>query len=46
LKSIVIDIFHLNKIKNIASKIVDATYNLVEALQLAPMIKLQCGLVK
>ena len=46
LRSIVIDILHLNKIKNIAGKIVDATYNLVEALQLVSMIKLQCGLVK
>lgn len=46
LRSIVIDILHLNKIKNIAGKIVDATYNLIEALQLVSMIKLQCGLVK
>lgn len=46
LRSIVINILHLNKIKNIAGKIVEATYDLTEALQLVSMVKLQCGLVK
>ncbi len=46
LRSIVIDILHLNKVKNIAGKIIDAKYDLAEALQLISMIKLQCGLVK
>lgn len=46
LRSIVIDILHLNQIKNIAGKVVDATYNLVEALSLVSMVRLRYGFIK
>ena len=43
LRSIVINILHLNKIKNIGRKIVDTTQNLAEALMLFSMVKLEYG---
>lgn len=43
LRSIVIDILHLNQVENIAGKIVDATYSLAEALSLLSMVKLEYG---
>ena len=45
LRSIVINILHLNQIKNIARKIVDATYDLAEALSLVSMVRLKYGLI-
>ena len=45
LRSIVINILHLNQIKNIAGKIVDATYDLAEALSLVSMVRLKYGLL-
>lgn len=45
LRSFVINILHLNQIKNIAGKIVDATYSLAEALALISMVKLQYGFI-
>ena len=46
LRSIVINILHLNKIKNIGRKIVDTTQNLAEALMLFSMVKLEYGFIK
>jgi predicted transposase YbfD/YdcC len=46
LRSIVINILHLNQIKNIARKIVDASCDLAEALSLVSMVKLVYGFVK
>ena len=46
LRSIVINIFHLNKIQNIGRKIVDTTQNLAEALVLFSMVRLEYGFVK
>lgn len=46
LRSIVINILHLNQVKNIAGKIIDATYSLIEALSLVSMIKLKYGFIK
>ena len=46
LRSIVIDILHLNQVKNIAGKVVDATYDLAEALSLFSMIKLKYGFLR
>jgi len=43
LRSIVINILHLNQIKNIAGKIVDTTYDFSEALALVSMVKLMYG---
>jgi len=45
LRSIVINILHLNQIKNIAGKIVDATYSLAEALSLVSMVRLKYGFI-
>ena len=45
LRSIVINILHLNQIKNIAGKIVDASYSLAEALSLVSMVKLKYGFI-
>ena len=46
LRSIVINILHLNKVQNIGRKIVDATQNLAEALMLFSMVKLEYGFIK
>ncbi len=46
LRSFVINILYLNKVQNIGGKIIDATYDLVEALKLVTMVKLQCGIIK
>lgn len=46
LRSIVINILHLNKVKDINRKITDATYDLVEALTLSSMIRLKYGIIK
>ena len=46
LRSFVINILHLNQIKNIAGKVVDATYSLAEALSLVSMIKLRYGFIR
>lgn len=46
LRSIVIDILHLNQIKNIAGKVVDATYDLAMALSLVSMVRLEYGFIK
>ena len=46
LRSIVINILHLNKIQNIGRKIVDTTQNLAEALMLFSMVRLKYGFVK
>ena len=46
LRSIVIDILHLNQVKNIAGKVVDATYDLAEALSLFSMIRLRYGFLR
>ena len=43
LRSVVINILHLNEIKNIAGKVVDATYDLAEALSLVSMVRLRYG---
>jgi hypothetical protein len=45
LRSIVLNILHLNKIQNIGRKIVDTTQNLAEALMLFSMIRLEYGMV-
>ena len=45
LRSIVLNILHLNKIQNIGRKIVDTTQNLAEALMLFSLIRLEYGLV-
>ena len=46
LRSIVLNILHLNKVQNIGRKIVDATQDLSEALMLFSMIKLQYRFIK
>ena len=46
LRSIVINILHLNKVQNIGRKIVDTTQNLAEALMLFSMVKLEYGFIK
>ena len=46
LRSIVINILHLNKIQNIGRKIVDTTQSLAEALMLFSMVRLEYGFVK
>lgn len=46
LRSIVINILHLNKVKIIGRKIVDTTQNLAEALMLFSMVKLEYGFIK
>ncbi len=46
LRSIVINILHLNKVQNIGRKIVDTTQNLAEALMLFSMIRLEYGFIK
>jgi len=46
LRSIVINILHLNKVKNIGRKIRETTYDLVEALMLFSMVKLEYGFIK
>ena len=46
LRSIVINILHLNKVQNIGRKIVDTTQNLAEALMLFSMVKLEYGVIK
>lgn len=43
LRSIVINILHLNRIENIGREIVNTTQNLAEALMLFSMIKLEYG---
>jgi len=46
LRSIVLNILHLNKVQNIGRKIVDTTQDLAEALMLFSMIRLEYGFVK
>lgn len=46
LRSFVLNILHLNQVKNIAGKVVDATYSLAEALSLISMVKLRYGFIK
>ena len=46
LRSIVINILHLNRIENISRKITDTTYDLAEALMLFSMVRLDCGIIK
>ncbi len=46
LRSIVLNILHLNKVQNIGRKIVDTTQNLAEALVLFSMIRLEYGFIK
>jgi hypothetical protein len=46
IRSIVINILHLNKVENIGRKIVDCTQNLAEALMLFSMVKLEYGFIK
>ncbi len=46
LRSIVVNILHLNKVKVISRKITDATYDLVEALTLSSMTRLKYGIIK
>lgn len=43
LRSIVINILHLHKVKNIARKIIDTTYDLAEALSLISMVRFKYG---
>jgi len=45
LRSIVLNILHLNKVQNIGRKIVDTTQNLAEALMLFSMVRLEYGMV-
>jgi len=45
LRSIVVNILHLNKVKNIGRKIVDTTQSLAEALMLFSMVKLEYGFI-
>ena len=45
LRSIVINILHLNKVQNIARQIVKNRYSLVEALTLLSMVRLEYGFV-
>ena len=46
LRSIVLNILHLNKVENISRKITDTTYDLAESLMLFYMVKLQYGIIK
>jgi len=46
LRSIVLNILHLNKIQNIGRTIVDTTQNLAEALILFSMVRLEYGFIK
>ena len=46
LRSIVLNILHLNKVQNIGRKIVDTTQNLAEALMLFSMVRLEYGFIK
>jgi hypothetical protein len=46
LRSFVINILHLNKVKNIGRKIVETTYDLTEALTLICMTRIKYGLIK
>jgi len=46
LRSFVINILHLNKVKNISRKITDTTYDLTQALTLCSMVKLEYGFIK
>lgn len=46
LRSIVINILHLNKVQNIGRKIVDTAQNLAEALILFSMVRLEYGFIK
>ena len=46
LRSFVVNILHLNKVKNISRKITDTTYDLAEALMLFSMVKLEYGIIK
>lgn len=45
LRSIVINILHLNKIQNIARQIIDNRYSLAEALSLFSMVRLDYGFI-
>lgn len=45
LRSFVINILHLNKVKNIARQIIDNRYSLAEALLLISMVRLEYGIV-
>jgi len=46
IRSIVINILHLNKVKNIGRKIVDCTQDFGEALMLFSMVKLKYGFIR
>jgi len=46
LRSIVLNILHLNQVQNIAHKIAQATYDLHEALALLSLNRLRYGIVK
>ncbi len=46
LRSIVINILHLNKVQTIGRKIVDTAQNLAEALILFSMVRLEYGFIK
>jgi len=46
IRSIVINVLHLNKVTNIGRKIIDCTQNLSEALMLFSMVKLEYGFIK
>lgn len=46
LRSIVINILHLNKVDNIKRKVSELTYDLAEALSLVSMTKLRYGFIK
>ena len=43
LRSIVINILHLNKVQNISRQIIDNRYSLAEALALISMVRLEYG---
>jgi hypothetical protein len=45
LRSFVINILHLNKVKNISRKITENTYSLAEALVLLSMVRLEYGII-
>ena len=45
LRSFVINILHLNKVKNIARKITENTYSLAEALVLLSMVRLDYAMI-
>jgi len=46
LRSIVLNILHLNQVQNISRKVAQTTYDLREALALLSLNRLQYGLVK